>query len=846
MRDDRHRVRLGLCVVAAGVVLSACGSSETDDETGTPHAGEDAGADAPDRDASTDGGADADGATGDAKACTPPGASCASDGDCATPNKCIDARCVAPLADPSRPVTGVIRLALAPSLPPAGAECCGDFDGDGRIDNALAKAAAVHPLVRQQIEGYLERAARAGHFKYLVEVRDLPASRCGEVGVSMYRVDDDLDDDGLADRSLDEQLAGDATVRVRRASLRDDGYGALAQLNRATLDGSVVQLGPASIPFDFVMPDGTVLSGPIREAVVALDLGYAAIPLRGGERTDLQTLSEPPSETMTIGGYVLVSDVLAQMNEQASQCGCAGVDASRPFIGHALEHGKVAVECLQAVDPAAQHCAPSAIDACFQLDSLCTGAKQIPLFADISSGATDPDGNRAKDALSFGLYMKLVQANLAPAQVTPALLAKGDSHEQNDRLLVAKNRTGSLNVLANDFYDPSIASPIASVTQGDQGGSVSISPDGTYLVYQPSGSYLGEEKLTYTIADGLGATSTASVTVMVVGAVDPSDAGVDDAGADAGAGDASSDAGAEPDADAGALPSAHLYVSDRTAGAVSRFDVFNGTTAAVPAGSFASESATGMAFGPAGILYVGNATTGEITRLRDVATTPSALTALPSPLPDWSPSGLLFVPTTGGAGELWVACAWASDVLAVYPLDATGELASGATVITTATGLSEGSAGIQGLAFDAASSSLFVAADTVRRLSLTRSEDDLSLDPMMDPELTPLGAGKPMGLAMAPNRWLIGTFPDAPAISFAAWQVGDESSSLLTGAVGTNDSFNPLAVAILPAQSATPPVRVYTTTRQGQLVAVDVTTVGTPSIDNFVCEAPASWIVAGE
>ena len=72
----------------------------------------------------------------------------------------------------------------------------------------------------------------------------------------------------------------------------------------------------------------------------------------------------------------------------------------------------------------------------------------------------------------------------------------------------------TLDVIANDFdqdFDPLSLSIIAAP---DSGGSLSISPDGTFQ-YQPTANYFGTETFVYEVNDGRGGTDQAVVTVTI-------------------------------------------------------------------------------------------------------------------------------------------------------------------------------------------------------------------------------------------------------------------------------------------------------------------------------------------
>jgi Ca2+-binding RTX toxin-like protein len=75
-----------------------------------------------------------------------------------------------------------------------------------------------------------------------------------------------------------------------------------------------------------------------------------------------------------------------------------------------------------------------------------------------------------------------------------------------------------LDVVANDFLDPAIASlvTISSASQPDHGGVIAVRPDGRGLDYTPVPGFLGSEVFSYTIDNGQGDSSSATVSVTVV------------------------------------------------------------------------------------------------------------------------------------------------------------------------------------------------------------------------------------------------------------------------------------------------------------------------------------------
>ncbi len=88
----------------------------------------------------------------------------------------------------------------------------------------------------------------------------------------------------------------------------------------------------------------------------------------------------------------------------------------------------------------------------------------------------------------------------------------------DDVFSVAGNSSSNvLQVLANDALLSQVggALTITAVTPPDKGGTVAISSDGGSLVYTPPANYVGVEDFTYMIADGLGGSDTANVSIVV-------------------------------------------------------------------------------------------------------------------------------------------------------------------------------------------------------------------------------------------------------------------------------------------------------------------------------------------
>ena len=89
----------------------------------------------------------------------------------------------------------------------------------------------------------------------------------------------------------------------------------------------------------------------------------------------------------------------------------------------------------------------------------------------------------------------------------------------DDTFSVPRSSTGNVfDVQANDFMRtvPGEGATITAVTQGTQGGSVSISSDSSQVIYTPRTGFTGTETFRYTVLTSTGKTDTATVTVSTI------------------------------------------------------------------------------------------------------------------------------------------------------------------------------------------------------------------------------------------------------------------------------------------------------------------------------------------
>ena len=99
----------------------------------------------------------------------------------------------------------------------------------------------------------------------------------------------------------------------------------------------------------------------------------------------------------------------------------------------------------------------------------------------------------------------------------------------NDEFTVVEDAVpANFNVLANDTTDnPAETLSISAVGTSTNGSALSISSDSKQLIYRPGANFAGQEKVTYTLRDSGGATTTGTVTFTVTAVNDPPEANDD-------------------------------------------------------------------------------------------------------------------------------------------------------------------------------------------------------------------------------------------------------------------------------------------------------------------------------
>ncbi len=117
------------------------------------------------------------------------------------------------------------------------------------------------------------------------------------------------------------------------------------------------------------------------------------------------------------------------------------------------------------------------------------------------------DGRGGSSTATVAVTVKAAPVVVPPPPTNNAPVAV------NDVFIVPCRNTAVLDVLANDTDKDGDALVITSITQPSK-ASISIGPNGKTLNYAPTGACFVSDTFTYTISDGKGGTSTATVTLI--------------------------------------------------------------------------------------------------------------------------------------------------------------------------------------------------------------------------------------------------------------------------------------------------------------------------------------------
>ncbi len=439
--------------------------------------------------------------------CRPKDLGCTADSECLGGKKCIGTRCVAPVPPADYQFSPDAFAVTGLALPAAGAGAGFDLNGDGKPDNLLADVIATYPGGSDLVNWTMKQFIDAGGLGMVFEFRDMPADGCGPIEVAIHHATADLNGDGVPDGN---------TYEVRHDSFRPDGFGPSSQFNTGAVDGGKMATGDGvGIPLQIVLPDGTALELLLEGARIQATMDTTPAGLLHFRKLNLADPAAPAGANAVIGGFIRVSRYSDSLNKSAKGCSCAGVVPATPVSSVTVDNDALSAACASGID--ATKCSMDTDGrVCANLGGSCTALAVMGMAADVATGDTkDSKGNALKDAVSLALYVTLDAAKFADPPLAPEFKAVGDIWKtQNDCDLIRNNVKRRIGVLANDFYDTTVTPAIQSVTQGAH-GTVEIGSTGDYVYFTPVADYAGFDEFTYTLQDGKGGQSTATVKVRM-------------------------------------------------------------------------------------------------------------------------------------------------------------------------------------------------------------------------------------------------------------------------------------------------------------------------------------------
>ena len=299
-------------------------------------------------------------------------------------------------------------------IPPRGtdAECCFDFNGDGRVDNGLALLVGALGVLGGDldIEATLEEALADDDIALVFEW----GKGSTEEGFWTYLSTNDVDDDGEPDQDFSVRSAGDGIFQILPEAL--DEFGALVQFNYASVTDGVLTAGPSlfrlNIPIDAegisLDLDLTIEQATVQGSSTETATGIASV----NEEFDID------GEVIEFGGWKLggvvpLDQIGALLNDLAKDCACAGFNPDEPVITYGDDGTQYNLACEQT--PAGECTADDGV-ICENIALVCSFLPSLP---SLGLNDIDTDGNGVGDALSVGIRVSGVGATLADPPVQP-------------------------------------------------------------------------------------------------------------------------------------------------------------------------------------------------------------------------------------------------------------------------------------------------------------------------------------------------------------------------------------------------------------------------------------------
>ena len=313
-------------------------------------------------------------------------------------------------------------------FPATASQCCFDFTGDDRNDNALLQLLGAVPDYDGPTE--INAVVNEGQLGLLIEWLDTPISLAAgsELSFNVFRgvptVPAPVDSTPPHDPMDNDWLDGNGLFQIARDSFDDRGPGIRFRGGVIEDGSSTVLAGPASFRLTVPIPPlGTDLDVMVNNTFVEMDL---EVVTRDPGPDEVKTVPDEGGATSIaggrLGGIILLEDMMTFFNNSAGMCDCSKPSTeSFPLITFGETPGLAYYKADCIWEPLGTNdfgysCEPG-VDSpfCSTLDTLCSVLPAMALFADV-----DSNGNGIKDAFSAGLRFDLVRAQLDDPPVEPA------------------------------------------------------------------------------------------------------------------------------------------------------------------------------------------------------------------------------------------------------------------------------------------------------------------------------------------------------------------------------------------------------------------------------------------